>query len=137
MIHNIFNAWAPRLSLSRLYSQRESISAASDAPKRRKRSTKSSTTAEDLEKNVASHSETISTDRGEEYIALTEITSQGHNALPGDVESNPGLLKSLETHEDVVEGEPSGPQAPAEVSDVASNDVAESQVEVVLVIMSL
>lgn len=123
------------LSLNtRLYSQRGSISAnESSQERKRKRSIKFSTASEDPESDSGVFAKNgrptnLSTEQGEQYIALTEITTQiavpedgeGSSATPGDIE------EASEIQE--VNVDPSGTQT--ELCDVPSDENTDSRGEV-------
>jgi hypothetical protein len=106
----------------RLYGQRGSISDSETAQARkRKRSVKFSTTSEDSENNGAfleQNGGAVSTERGEQYIALTEITT--HGSLQGDGEGSPvtqGDTEGTSGSEDVnVEVDAGGSQPESDVA---------------------
>ena len=123
------------LSLNtRLYSQRGSISAnESSQERKRKRSIKFSTASEDPESDSGvlaknGRPTNLSTEQGEQYTALTEITTQiavpedgeGSSVTPGDIE------EASEIQE--VNVDPSGTQTG--LCDVPRDENTESQGEV-------
>lgn len=119
---------------NRLYSQRGSISANETSQERkRKRSIKFSTANEDHENDsgvvdTSGRGTNLSTEHGEQYIALTEITTQsampedgeGSSATPGDIEEASGIEE--------VNVDTSGSQT--EQCDVPSDENSESRGEV-------
>ena len=134
-----FPEWKPALILifaaSRLYGQRGSISGSEAAQeKKRKRSIKFSTAGEDPENNgvfLNQNGGTLgTTERGEQYIALTEVTTP--EALPGDGEGSPITQEDSEeasgSDEVNVEVDASGSQP--EQCDEASNENQDSNEKV-------